>query len=270
MKNKTNVFVKLIKSIYNVKEFPKYMLEGVGRAVVYILILCLIIGTAKGIATSVGLNSLVKETVATLEDDKYQFKVKDNVLDVEISPVMVEEDNTLVYIDKDITIAKSTNLKSITVNSDVYVLILKDGIIFSSNSKEQKIHYNEMGFKGEFNNQSIIEIINNFKMPIILIIMLISIVGAFIIYLLTTLFISLIALIINNMLNLNLKYGVLFSLVAYIGTLPTILVAILVKLIPTGPFFTVGVVGTIVYTGIVLNNIKKNMKKEMYENINIE
>ena len=50
MNSKTNVFVKLVKSTYNLKEFPKYMKEGIGRAIFYILILSLVVGGVKGIA----------------------------------------------------------------------------------------------------------------------------------------------------------------------------------------------------------------------------
>ena len=70
--------------------------------------------------------------VEKLEDDNYQFKIKDGVMDIATSPVKIENNNTLVYIDKDTTMAQSNNLRSMTVNADVYILILKDG---DSNSR---------------------------------------------------------------------------------------------------------------------------------------
>lgn len=269
MTNKTNVFVKLIKSTYDVRELPKYMKEGTGRAIFYILILCLIIGGARGIADSVNINLAANETIENLKEDRYQFKVKEGVLDIETSPVKMDSNNTLIYIDKDTTLAEADNLRSMTVNSDIYVLILKDGVVANTSSTKQneltqvKSTYEQLGIKGEINNDSIINIIKSFKILIYFIVIVVSIVHAFITYLITTLFISVFSMISNRLLKLNLKLGELFSLVAYVGTLPNILITILSIIIPTVLFSTAGIVGTVVYTGLILNIIKKEMDKDM-------
>ena len=269
MTSKTNVFVKLIKSIYSVREFPKYMKEGKGRAVFYILILCIIIGGAKGIADVVNINLAANKTIENLKEDQYQFKVKDGVMDIETSPVKIDDNNTLVYIDKDTTLAEVANLRSITVNSDVYVLILKDGVVANTNSTQQseltqmKTTYEEMGIKEEINNEFVINGINSFKILIYFIVMIVSIVEAFITYLIITLFISVFSMISNRLLKLNLKLGELFSLVAYVGTLPNILITILGIIIPTVLFSTAGIVGTVVYTGLILNNMRKGMDEDI-------
>jgi len=261
MTNKTNVFVKLIKSIHNVSEFPKYMKEGLGRAIFYILILCLIIGGAKGIADSININISANETIEKLQDDKYKFTIKDGVMDVATSPVKIENNRTVIYIDKDTTLAQANNLRSITVNSDVYVLILKDGIV--ANSTEVKTTYKDMGIEKEIDNKFIINLITNFKIPVFLIVIILTIVKIFIGYLMTTIFISTFSLISSKLLKLDLKLGELFSLVAYIGTLPNILIVILGIIIPTVGFATAGIVGTVVYTGLVLNNMKKAMDEDI-------
>lgn len=267
MTSKTNVFVKLIKSIYSVREFPKYMKEGKGRAVFYILILCIIIGGAKGIADVVNINLVANETIEKLKEDQYQFKIKDGVMDIKTSPEKIDDNSTLVYIDKDITLAEADNLRSMTINSDVYILILKDGIIVNSTEysglSEMKTPYKEMGIKEEINNAVVINGINSFKILIYFIVMIVSIVEAFITYLLITLFISVFSMISNRLLKLNLKLGELFSLVAYVGTLPNILITILGIIIPTVLFSTAGIVGTVVYTGLILNNMKKGMDEDI-------
>lgn len=269
MTSKTNVFVKLIKSIYNVKEFPKYMKEGTGRAIFYILILSLIIGGANGIADVVSINLSVNETIEKLKEDKYQFKVKDGVMDINTSPVKIDADNTLVYIDKDTTLAEVDSLRSMTINSDVYVLILKDGVVVNTNSTQQsdltrmKMTYKEIGMEEEINNKFVISSIKSFKSLIYFIVMVLSIVQAFITYLITTLLISVFSMISNRLLKLNLKLGELFSLVAYVGTLPNILITIIGIIIPTVLFSTAGIVGTAVYTGLILNSMKKGMDEDI-------
>lgn len=259
MNNKTNVFVKLVKSIYNLKEFPKYMKEGVGRAIFYIFILSLVVGGVQGIVDIVNLNLLANETVEKLEDDNYQFKIKDGVMDIATSPVKIENSNTLVYIDKDTTMIQSDNLRSITVNADIYVLVLKDGVVTSTNATAVKNSYKQLGLEEEFNNKFVINAIINFKVLAYFIAMIVSLVKTFVSYLLTTLLIGAFSMISSRLLKLNLKLGELFSLVAYIGTLPNILITILGIIIPTVVFSTAGIVGTVVYTGLILNRMKKEM-----------
>ncbi|PRR81575.1 DUF1189 family protein [Clostridium vincentii] len=270
MNNKTNVFVKLIKSTYSVGGFPKYMKEGKGRAIFYILILCLILGGAKAISNVVNIDLSVNKTIEDLNEDKYQFKINDGVMDIETSPLEIDENNTLVYIDENTTLAEADNLRSMTINSDIYILILRDGVIVNSTDQsglpEMKTSYKEIGFQGEINNEVVINSINSFKILIYFVVIIVSIAQLFITYLITTLFISVFSMISNRLLKLNLKLGELFSLVAYIGTLPNILITILGILMPTALFSTAGIVGTVVYTGLILNN----MKKSMDENIKIQ
>jgi len=263
MPSKTNVFVKLIKSTYNVRELPKYMKEGIGRAIFYIFILSLVVGGVQGISDVLNINLSAKETIEKLQDEKYQFNIKDNVMDIATSPVKIENNNTLVYIDKNTTLEQSKNLKSITVNADVYILVLKDGLVASTNGTEVKNTYNEVGVEDEINNQYIIDLITNFKIPVYFIVMIVIIIKTFISYLVTTLFISVFSIISSKLLKLNLKLGELFTLVAYIGTLPIILITILGIIIPTVPFGTAGFVGTAVYTGLILNNMKKEMDEDI-------
>ena len=84
----------------------------------------------------------------------------------------------------------------------------------------------------EFNNEFVINIITNFKIVVYFIAMIVSIFKTFISYLITTLLISAFSMISSKLLNLNLRLGELFSLVAYIGTLPNILITILGIIIP--------------------------------------
>ena len=47
MKDKS-FFEKFKNSIYNIREFPNYIREGVGKAILYALILSIIVGGIKG------------------------------------------------------------------------------------------------------------------------------------------------------------------------------------------------------------------------------
>ena len=131
MKNKS-FFEKFKNSIYNIREFPQYIREGVGKAILYALILSIIVGGIKGITTTFTLSNDINLAIQTLEDDKYKFKIENGTLDLVTSPLKIENGNTLIYLDDNMDISQSEELKNITVHLDSYILILKDGIVTNS------------------------------------------------------------------------------------------------------------------------------------------
>jgi ABC-type transport system involved in multi-copper enzyme maturation permease subunit len=79
-------------------------------------------------------------------------------------------------------------------------------------------------------------------------------------YLFTALMIAIFSLFPSTVFGLGMKLGRLFSLVIYAATLPSILILILTILIPNVPFDTAGMIGTILYTYIILNDIRKEIR----------
>ncbi|MDS0528139.1 DUF1189 domain-containing protein [Clostridium sp. SHJSY1] len=259
----TNVITKFTNSIYNVKEFPKYIKEGVGKAILYAFILSIFVGGLKGIVNVVSFNKSSNRAIEIMNDDKYKFSIADGKLNIENSPLKIEENNMLIYMDKDININEEDKIRALTVHVDSYVLILKDGIIFDSNINQSseiskvKATYNELNIVDGVNNKTLIEMIRGFKIPIIILIFIIYIIQEFIFYLFIALMIAIFSLLPSRIFALDMNLRNLFPLVIYAATLPNILVLILTILIPSVSFDTAGMIGTMLYTYIILNDIRK-------------
>lgn len=260
-----NIFKKFINSIYNLKEFPKYMKEGVGKAILYALILSIFIGGAKGIIKVLNFDSSSNQIIETIGEDGYKFSIVDGHLNLENSPLKIEKDNMLIYIDKDININEEGKLKSMTVNEDAYILMLNDGIILNSNINQDsgvdavKATYEELNLANGMNNKALIEMVNNGRVPIMILLFIMYMVQEFIGYLFIALLIAALSLLPSKLFGLDIKLGELFSLVIYTATFPSLLVLVLTILMPNIPFDAARMVGIILFTYIILNDIRKEV-----------
>ena len=59
-------------------------------------------------------------------------------------------------------------------------------------------------------------------------------------------------------LRVKLKYSELVSLVLYTATLPRVIVLIFSLIAPNVYFDTIGIIGTLLYTILILKEMKKN------------
>ncbi|MBD7910855.1 MULTISPECIES: DUF1189 family protein [Clostridium] len=258
-----NIFKKIINSIYNLKEFPSYRKEGIKKAILYALILTIFIGGIKGIIKSIGFNNSSNETIRIISDEKYKFSIVNGQLNLVNTPLKIEENNMIIYMDKDITISESAKLSNSTiVNEGTYILMLNDGIVVNSNNSgisQMKYNYNELGIMNGFDNKTLIDMIRNIKLPIMVLIAIVYIIQEFIFYLMVALMIGVLSLIPSKLFKLNMELEELFSLAIYTATFPNILILILTILVPNVPFDTAGMVGTIIFTYIILNDLRKEI-----------
>lgn len=265
MNKRDNVFVKLIKCMYDIKSYPKYFVDGAGKALLYAAIFTIIIGGVKGAATTYEVNKSINQTIQTLKEDKYEFEIKNGILELKSSPVKFDDNNALLYLDKEKTLQDIDDLKSLTVNADVYVLMLKDGIYLNSNSQSvpagQSVKYSELPIEGDekIDNGYIIDMLNSLKSIIIFMIITISIISTFIWYVVMSALISVFSLLISRLLRLNLRFSQIFSLSMYTGTLPNALITIFFLFVPTVSLDTAATVGTLLLNYVVLKNIRNTV-----------
>ena len=260
MYEKTNIFKKFINSLYNIHEFPKYIKEGLGRAIVYALLLCILCGLATGLSMSRIINKSITEVIDTLQKDENQFVIEDGILDIENSPLKIQDENTLVYIDDNITLDNKDELNNLTLNSDSYVLMLKDGIyIYSDLFSTMKSTYNEMLMDSKIDSRSIISAVQFTSKFVLLIFIIMNVVQTIISFLMDSLFIALSAMFISRLFLMNFKYSQMYSLTVYAATLPMIMVVILTITEPRVYFNGVGTLGTSLLVFFALRNIRKEI-----------
>ncbi len=221
MKNKS-FFEKFKNSIYNIREFQNYIREGVGRAILYALILSIIVGGIKGITTTFTLNKDINLAIQTLEDDKNKFKIENGTLDLVTSPLKIENGNTLIYLDESKDISQSEELKNITVHVDSYILILKDGIVTNSEVMLGFSQAKYSDFLGGMiiTNDNIVETLRLSSKFIYVIAPMVTILETFITLIMDALIIVTMLLLTNFIFKLGLRFSQLFSLAIYAATLP--------------------------------------------------
>lgn len=270
MKNK-NFFVKFKNSIYNMKEFPNYIREGVGRAILYGLILSFILGGIKGITNSISMKKSINSTIQILEDNKYKFKIENGILDLETSPLKIEDGSMLLYLDDNKDISQADELRNITVHVDAYILVLKDGIITSPSLLPQQnslsqLKYSDIEDSIVITNDNIIDMLNFSDTFIYLWIGAISLMETFMVLIMDAVMIAVMLLLTNFMFRLNMSFSQLFSLAIYASTLPAILILILNIFVPNVYLDSVRVFGTFLYSFMVL----RNMRDEIDKNMNVQ
>lgn len=262
MKDKTNIFKKFIGSISNIKVFPKYIKEGLGRAVVYALLLMLFVGAIKGIFLNFQLNSYFDSAKAQLNESKYRFEIKDGVLDLQGNEVIdIDDGSSLVYVNDEVSIDEKDQIENLVIHNDSYVLFLKDGIIVNSQDLgEQSAKYSDIMIDNEtFDNSTIINYLSYAKYIIIIA----TVFGSIFYYFMNSVLIAVMSMASNMIMRLGMKFSDILSLVFYAGTLPIIVQTIFEGVMPSIYFGYVSIVGTVIYVFLILRNIRKEINDGM-------
>lgn len=258
---KTNILAKFKNSIYNIKEIPGYINEGLGSAILYALLLCLFLGLGKGIALSLNIKQSMDNVSESLKEDKFKFTIENGILDIDTSPLKIDEDNFLIYIDDNLTLDKANELKNFTVNANNYVLVLKDGLIINSNmgiinqGAVKKITYSDLIQNDEISNDYLISQIEISSILVVVLVIIAVIFSTFISFIRNAFFIGLFSMLNSVIFRLDLKISQLFSMAIYAGTLPSLLVLALSLFAPLVNFETASMVGTMVLSFFILRNM---------------
>lgn len=266
MKYKSNILNKFTNCIYNINEFPKYILDGIGKAILYALILSFFIGGVKGIVRYINLNSYLEDGIDSLKEEKYSFSITNNKLDIRESPIKIEDSGTLFYVDDNLQLSNINTLRSLIVNSDMSIIVANDGIYVKSNEintqGEYSIYYSELNLEG-INNAKIVNLIEEMRLSLFIILVLFSIVYEFILYIMSAFLIAVLTIIPSRLWGINFEFSHLFALVIYAYTLPNLLVLVLNIIIPNVIFDTAGMVGAVMYTYLALRNMKNKINKKV-------
>lgn len=255
MKDRTNIFKKFITSIYDLKVFSKYAKDGLSKAILYALFMTFIIGGINGIFIGYRLNEGISRINNELKSDEYQYSIKNGELRINKSPIKFEEENILIYIDKDILMDEDDTLRKITVHKDFNILILKDGIVINNLIDKYEIPYNNLIIESSLS-------INNFNLLKILILIISCITVSIITFfelIINSLIVVAIASIITIFMKMVVKYSALYSITLYAATLPLIIKIVLEIINPNVDLNTVFIIGTLTYVILILNYIKSEL-----------
>ncbi|MBE6049775.1 MAG: DUF1189 domain-containing protein [Clostridium sp.] len=262
MNKKSNVIKKFFYSIYDVDSFRNFIKEGLTRAIVYALFLSIIVGGARGFIQTIKFNNYLESTIDYLKDDKYQFTIENNKLDIQTSPIKVRKSEISIYVDKDVTLNDVESIESDISNEGAYLIILQDGVVAKSGLGDEisasrlEFKYSEMNSNYITNNNSAIQYLDSIRWTTIGVIISLMIMKDFIFCITLSVIIAFLTMIPSRLLKSNLAVKELISLSIYAFTLPNILVLILNIIIPDVNFDTAIMIGTLAYTYLLIRHIK--------------
>lgn len=250
MEGKLKFLLRVKISMTNVKQYGLLAKENLSKAIGYILILSIIVGTSLGVTQFVLLNVLEESAKVVLESEDFKFEINNGLLDFKASPLKQEQGSTLVIIDSSKTLADAESFRSTTVHKDMSSVFLQDGIIARSNGMEYKMKYSDTPFLGEYiDNEVALDILEKAK-PIKYIIFVIMILITYIIALAKALLISVAGALSNKMNGAKLKYKDIFKISIYSLTLPMIVELII-------PLGGISIIISAIYVSIAINSISK-------------
>lgn len=250
MESKLNFLSKLKISMFKVKEYPLFFKEGLNKAITYILILSIFIGSILGVLQFSALTILEKTANILLAQEEFKFEMNNGILDFKATPYKEESGSDVVIIDSNITLENSTEVRNITVHKDRSVAFLKDGIVSRMNGMEYKIKYLEVPFLDKsINNDILIDSLQKAK-PIKYLIFIAMILITYFAAMFNALLISVAGVLSNKMNGSKLKYKDIFKISIYSLTLPMILKLI----IPIGTF---SIIISALYVTIAIGNVSR-------------
>ena len=259
---KDNLFKRLRYSIYDMKKMSIYCREGFGRALLYSLVLCVLLGLVKSVYAGISINKDFNGINKLLSQDKYSFEINNGELNIKTSPIKQEKSGFLIYVNDEVTLEQKSDIKNILVNSDFYIIVLKDGIEVGGNSDIYPVDpyimtYSDFGLDKITNKELAASLVLT-KVLLIAMNTGMQMIFTFMNYLFYAVIVAVFSTLSAALLKIRMKYSQILSLVLYAATLPSIIVLIFSFISPSVYFESVGIIGTLLYTILILREMKKD------------
>lgn len=262
MKNKKGFFHKFFTSIYDLNVFSQYAKDGLLSAILYAVILVFLLGGLRTGIDLYGLNKEITQITTELEGPEYNISIKDGNLKIDKPVSVFDARGILVYFNQDISVNNIDDIRNKIINSDMYGLCLKDGIIINDGINTYNVSYEKL-----FNdNISLSDQFDNLRLIIISSLFIVNVVIIFLNFLIDCLLVAFMAGFIGLLMKMMVKYHALYSLTIYAATLPLIIETILVIINPNTDFELVFMAGTLTYVILILRYIKADIIENIKHN----
>ena len=234
--NKKGFFKKIWYSITKLERYPELAVEGVPKAIIYLLKLVAIIAIVSCIGSLYQLNIVIKNGANYISSNFPDFSYKDGILEVQSEETLTYENENFGKIIVDTKAEDEQQMNNYTneiTDSGEGVVILRDKIIIKSQAVTGTVTYTYSDLLGnmgitEFQKQDVINFVNSSQIiNLYLSVFIMMFVYIFIIYLLNILtyviFVSIFGCIANLITKLRMRYAAIFNMSVYAVTLSTIL-----------------------------------------------
>lgn len=214
---KINIFTRFYYSITSFARYRLFLRQGVGKAVVYLLLLSILLSLAVYIPAGIQYDRIVDDIIANYDTMIPDFTLVNGRLQVSGKmPIVVDEGTYPIVID-----TSPDAEDRVLAEYDIVMLITSDKIVQKNYANKQVT--NLSAFQGlELTSDDIAQALPLMKPMGVFIFVLLAIgfvFGKFI----SALIISLIGLTINSALKTNLSYRNIFKISVYSMTMPLLI-----------------------------------------------
>ncbi|MGL5650088.1 MAG: DUF1189 domain-containing protein [Clostridium sp.] len=269
-----NFFVKFKNCLHRLDKFPRYIDQGVGKAIKYGFILSLIFGGIIGIYNCILSNGYINKGVQEMNNPEYAFSIKNNTLDMKSGPIKINENGSMIYVNDTKTLNEANSILDSNPGNVANILILKDGVIVDGPGVENKADYNQISQQlfnsQEITNQTVGAKIQSLKKYYFGFQFIYNVLEKFINLIVDSLFIAVIGLIASMLFGMLVKPAALYSLAIYAATVP-FLISLPVSIIFPGINMQIPLlIATAIFVVIILKSIKNDLvkRKDGLENNN--
>lgn len=222
-RRKLSFWSKIVHSIKGIKHYDVVVKEKAGKAITYLLLFALLIGSIGAIRGVVETNNEISKFISAYNEKCPNFEIKDGELSVEgDQPVVLSQDSKYYFV---IDTTGSTS-PDVLNSYNEGILVLKDKFIEKKNALETQT----FEFKSLQGTTITKGLVNNY-LPLARVILPVIFIGNILRYfiggLISALILALFALIINEIFKTQLKYGQLYSISIYALTAPMLFDVIL-------------------------------------------
>ncbi|MGL4849516.1 MAG: DUF1189 domain-containing protein [Clostridium sp.] len=258
-------FVKFKNCLHRLDKFPRYIDQGVGKAIKYGFLISLIFGGIIGIYNCVLSNGYINKGVQELNNPKYAFAVKDNTLDMKAEPIKIDQNGSMIYVNDNKTLSEANGILDSNPGNVASVLILKDGVLVNGGGVETNATYSQISSQifnsQEINNKTVGEKIQSMKKYYFVFQFVYNVLEKFINLVIDSLFISVIGLIASMLFGMLVKPSALYSLAIYAATVPFLISLPISIIFPEVNMQMPLLIATAIYVVIILKSIKNDLVK---------
>lgn len=262
-----NIFVKFIKSFTDFSIYRQVRRERTSKSIGYLILLALVLGIVFAVSLIHGTNTMFNEAVNFLDSEEApEIKVENGRLYVDIDePVVIEQDNQFIFI---LDMEGNYDLNDLAGYGTGY-LITPERIIVSQ-AGGAPVPFEFAGIEDmQIDKAKAIELLGTVKNIVYAIIIIVVIIGTILLKFFESLLASLIALIVNSVLNTPYTFSELYKVGIYAITLPSIIIVLINSFyLPIG--FGLKILIFYGLLTVILFSALKNMSREKEETSSID
>jgi len=229
-----NIFKQFYRSLYSPKDIASFRFQGVGKTIVYLLLLTIIASIPNLYYISKGINEAVHTLTETMNEEVPPFTIVDSTLQYDQpEPTIIEKSDLTIIID-----SSSTYDEDKISSSSNTVALLKDKFVIATVGQTQSFEYASFGnfTLSKDDVVSLLQSMDSMLTVMILILVVIYLLFMFVYKVFQTLVLAIFAQAFSKIFGRNLAYAASWKITVYSTTLPVIFFAIMDSLQTVVPF----------------------------------